>query len=86
MTSEETPLAVLSSDAKQLLAIVRQYYIEKGCGLNISNAGEQLGVTSKRQLQQLLDELERKGFVKTRKLRERGSPRIIEPISSKEVD
>lgn len=86
LTSEETPLAVLSSDAKQLLAIVRQHYIEKGCGLNISNAGQLLGVTSKRQLQQLVDELERKGFVKTRKLRERGQPRIIEPISSGGAD
>jgi len=86
LTSEETPLAVLSSEAKQLLAIVRQYYNEEGCGLNVSNAGEQLGVTSKRQLQQLVDELERKGFVKTRKLRERGNPRIIEPISSRGAD
>ncbi len=86
LTSEETPLAVLSSDAKQLLAIIRQHYVEKECGLNISNAGQLLGVTSKRQLQQLVDELERKGFVKTRKLRERGSPRIIEPISSGGAD
>ena len=86
LTSEETPLAVLSSDAKQLLAIIRQHYNEMGSGLNISNAGELLGVTSKRQLQQLVDELERKGFVKTRKLRERGNPRIIEPISSGGAD
>jgi len=82
LASEETPLAVLSSDAKQLLAIVRQYYNEMGSGLNISNAGQLLEITSKRQLQQLVDELEHRGFVKTRKLRERGQPRIIEPISS----
>lgn len=86
LTSEETPLSVLSSGAKQLLAIIRQYYYEKGFGLNISNAGEILGMTSKRQIQQLVDELERMGFVKTRKLRERGTPRIIEPISSKGAD
>ena len=86
LASEDTPLAVLSSDAKQLLAIIRQHYGEKANGLNISNAGELLGVTSKRQLQQLVDELEHKGFVKTRKLRERGNPRIIEPISSGGAD
>ena len=86
LASEETPLAVLSSNAKQLLSIVQQYNNEMGNGLNISNAGELLGVTSKRQLQQLVDELERKGFVKTRKLRERGNPRIIEPISSGGAD
>jgi SOS-response transcriptional repressor LexA len=79
-------LAVLSSDAKQLMTIVRQHYNEAGNGLNVSNAGELLGVTSKRQLQQLVEELERKGFVRTRKLRERGQPRIIEPISSKGAD
>ena len=86
LASEDTPLAILSSDAKQLLAIVRQYYNEKASGLNISNAGELLGMTSKRQLQQLVNELERKGFVKTRKLRERGNPRIIELISSGGAD
>ena len=86
LASEETPLMVLSSEAKQLLAIVRQHYNENGSGLNISNAGELLGVTSKRQLQQLVDELEHKGFVKTCKLRERGNPRIIEPISSRGAD
>ena len=86
LTSEEAPLAVLSSDAKQLLAIVRQHYNENTSGLNISNAGELLGVTSKRQLQQLVDELEHKGFVITRRLRERGNPRIIEPISSRGAD
>ncbi|MBN2642803.1 MAG: DUF87 domain-containing protein [Victivallales bacterium] len=86
LTSEETPLAVLSTDAKQLLIIVRQHYNENNYGLNISNAGELLGVTSKRQIQQLVDELEHKGFVKTRKFRGRGNPRIIEPISSKGAD
>jgi len=86
LTSEATPLAVLSSDAKQLLAVVRQYHNEEGSGLNISNAGELLGVTSKRQLQQLVGELEHKGFVKTRRLRERGQPRIIEPILSGGTD
>ncbi|RKY10511.1 MAG: hypothetical protein DRP56_00780 [Planctomycetota bacterium] len=86
LASEETPLAVLSSDAKQLLVIVRQHYNENGSGLNMSNAGGLLGVTSKRQLQQWVNELERKGFVKTRKLRERGNPRIIELISSEGAD
>ena len=68
------------------MAIVRKHYNEMDSGLNISNAGELLGITSKRQLQQLVDELEHEGFVKTRKLRERGNPRIIEPISSGGAD
>lgn len=82
LASEETPLAVLSPNAKQLLSIVQKHYNKNGFGLNVSNAGEILGITSKRQIQQLLNELERNGFVVTRRLRERGNPRIIEPISS----
>jgi len=86
LTSEETPLAVLSPNAKQLLSIVRKHYNRNGLGLNVSNAGEVLGITSKRQIQQLLNELEHNGFVITRRLRERGNPRIIEPISSGGAD
>ncbi|MHA1950305.1 MAG: helicase HerA domain-containing protein [Candidatus Thorarchaeota archaeon] len=79
-------VAVLSSDAKRLLAEVGQYRSETGHGINLSQASERLGISSKRQLQQLVDELESKGFVRTRKLRERGQPRIIEPISSGGTD
>lgn len=86
VTSGETPLTVLSSDAQQFLAAIQQYYGEKGHGLNLSQASEQLGISSKRRLQQLLDQLETNGFVKSRKLRERGQPRIIEPITSGGAD
>lgn len=86
LASETTPLAVLSSNAKKLLHIVRKYHNTERRGLNISKAGELFGVTSKRQIQRLVDELENKGLVKTYKLRERGTPRIIEPISSGGAD
>jgi hypothetical protein len=86
VASGEAPLTVLSSDAQQFLSVIKQYYSEKGHGLNLSQAGERLGISSKRRLQQLIDQLERNGFVKSRKLRERGQPRIIEPISSGGAD
>ena len=86
VASGETPITVLSSDAQQLLAAIRQYYSEKERGLNLSQASECLGISSKRRLQQLLGQLERNGFVKSHKLRERGQPRIIEPISSGGAD
>jgi len=53
LTSEEKPLAVLSANAKELLANIRQHYDDNGCGLNVSSAGVLLRITSKRQLQQL---------------------------------
>jgi len=86
VTQGGTPLAVLSPDAKRLLVAVGQYYSETGHGLNLSQASDRLGISSKRQLQQMVDELERKCFVRSRKLRQQGQPRIIEPISSGGAD
>ena len=86
VTSGETPITVLSPAAQQLLVVIRQYYGEKGHGLNLSQASESLGISSKRRLQQLLGQLECNGFARSRKLRERGQPRIIEPISSGDAD
>ncbi len=80
------PAVVLSPGAQSLLATVRQYYTQMGHGLNLSQAGEQLGISSKRLLQQLVEELERTGFIRTRKLRQKGQPRIIEPVLSQGAD
>jgi len=81
-----TPLVSLSADAEQLLATVRSYCDRHDLGLNLRQAAEALGISSKRRLQQLVDELERAHLVRTRKLQERGQPRIIEPISSGRAD
>lgn len=80
------PLVNLSADANQLLTLVRQHHGQSRDGLNLTNAAEALGITSKRRLQQVVDELERTQLVRTRKLKERGQPRVIEPISSGRVD
>jgi len=76
----------LSSEAKQLLSAVEDHYRTHGEGLNLSRASDCLGVTSKRKLLSVVQELERAGRVRTRKLRERGQPRIIEPILSTTAD
>jgi hypothetical protein len=57
-----------------------------GKGINISEAGKRAGISSKRKFLQLLDELVRAGLIRIRKLRERGQPKIIEPILSAEAD
>jgi hypothetical protein len=80
------PLVNLSADAEHLLATVRGHYDRHDVGLNLTQAAEVLGISSKRRFQQLVDELERARLVRTRKLQQRGQPRVIEPISSREVD
>ena len=66
--------------------ILRGHYDRHDAGLNLTQAAEVLGISSKRRLQQLVDELERARLVRTRKLQQRGQPRVIEPIPSREVD
>jgi hypothetical protein len=46
--------------------------------LNISRLAELAAITSKRRLLELIDELERAGVIRSRKLPERGRPRVIE--------
>lgn len=76
----------LSAEAEQLFQVVSQHFTGTGAGLNLSRAAERLGITSKRRLLELIDELERAGIVRTRTLRERGQPRVIEPVPSTALD
>lgn len=86
VSSEEKSSRILSADASKLLESIRDAYAESGRGLNLTEASECSGITSKRALQTLLDELERSRFIRTRKLAQRGQPRIIELISSERAD
>jgi hypothetical protein len=71
----------LSEEAARLIEIAR----DRGpvAPLNLAEAGRLLGITSKRRLHRLVDELEEAGVARTRKLRDRGQPRIIEAIASR---
>ena len=53
-----------------------------GEGINLSEAGKRIDIGSKRRQQQIVDELEQAGLIKTYRLREKDQPRIIEPIQS----
>jgi hypothetical protein len=80
----------ISSEALALLAVIKQYSAPGQMPLNMSQLGELAGITSKRRLNELVDELQDCGAISTRKMPERGRPRIIElaeyadssPISS----
>lgn len=69
----------LSPEASRLLGIAVQHHKQTGRPMNLAEAGHSLGTTSKRKMQELVDELERSGVVKTTKLNQRGNPRVIIP-------
>jgi len=73
---------IISKDAQRLLTLARTYHNDKGESINLSQAAQILGITSKRMLQNLVAELERAGQVRTRRLSGRGQPRIIDPVCS----
>ena len=80
------PARSISGEAQRLLDVVNDHVRLEGEGLNISRAAEAIGISSKRHISQLVDELEQAGLVQTRKLRQRGQPRLIELISSAGAD
>lgn len=76
----------LSNDALQMLELVKALFNSTGKGINLSEAAKNMGISSKRRLHQLVDELENGGYVRTRMIREKGQPRIIEPITNGGAD
>lgn len=75
-------VASISGTARRALDFVRQVYERDGRGPNLSALGDALGISSKRSLQDVVRQLERAQLVRTRRLNERGQPRVIEPIVS----
>jgi hypothetical protein len=48
--------------------------------MNLSQAGAEAGISSKRRLGELVQELRRAGLIKTRSIRGRGNPTVIVPL------
>ena len=67
----------LSRRSESLLAAIEDYYNQTDQALNISQLSQITSITSKRVLQELIDELEQAGKIQTYKLAERGQPRVI---------
>ena len=68
----------LSSDAQALLGVIQKHAPSDGPRLNIARAAALAGIGSKRKLLTLLNELEQAGLIRTKRLMERGQPRVIE--------
>lgn len=81
----KTITQTLSSDARSLLEVIRREHAIRAGGLNVTELAMASGITSKRRLLALVGELERAGLARSVRLRERGSPRIVEPIGEAEV-
>ena len=76
----------LSLEAMSALATITAFHRTRGRGPIVSELGAELGMTSKRRLLRLIDELESSGRIRTRWLPERGKPRVIELIEPIEPD
>jgi|GEM_PF-1778590 len=75
-----------SPDGLRLLEIARRHHGETGSPINLSEAANKLGITSKRRMQELVRELERAALVRTTRLNKKGKPRVIIPMSGPDPD
>jgi len=84
--SEDKATSGLSPDAQRLFEIAVRYRNEAGEPVNVSKAAEKLGITSKRRMLKLIEEVERAGLVRTIRLDETGRPRVIVPTIRPDTD
>lgn len=83
LTPKQTAARQLSPAAAALLKVIEEHASESKAAMNISSLATRANITSRRRLQELLEELERLCFVRTRRLPERGMPRIIELLPAR---
>jgi hypothetical protein len=79
--TEKDPSNIVSAAAQRLYAVIREHGSPSHEPLNMSRAAELAGISSKRRLLELIAELEQGGMIRTKKLLERGRPRVIELVS-----
>lgn len=70
----------LSQQSSLLLKAIERFYTNTHQELNISQLSQLTGITSKRTLQECIEELEQAGHIQTCKIAGRGQPRIIKPL------
>lgn len=73
---------MMSAEAQALYAVIREHGSSPREPLNLSRAADLGGISSKRRLLELIEELEEAGVIRTRQLAERGRPRVIELCSA----
>jgi len=68
----------VTTEAQKLFAVIKEYGSPPNPPLNMSQAADLARISSKRRFLELINELEQAGAIRTKKLLERGQPRIIE--------
>ena len=71
-----------SDEEAKLLRVIREHFAETGEPINVSQAMAKLGVKSGRRKQQLVDDLEERGLIRSQKLRQRGGPKVLYPTKT----
>ncbi len=79
---QNKPVQAVTAEARRLLSVIRDRGAASDSPLNMTQAAELSGITSKRRLQELVKELEEAGAIYTRRLSEQGHPRVIELADS----
>jgi hypothetical protein len=80
---EKDPSKTVTSEARKLYEMIQQHGSPVHEPLNLSQAADLAGITSKRKMLELVGELEQAGAIRTKQLLERGRPRIIELTGAK---
>ena len=70
-------LQALSLGARNLLAVIAEHSSPPHPPLILSDLVQLSGITSKRRLHNLIDQLEQTGAIRTHRLAERGQPRVV---------
>lgn len=68
----------VSSEADRLFRVIGAEIAQRGRAVNVTEVGRAAGLTSRRKLVGLVDELEAAGRISTHRLPERGKPRMVE--------
>jgi hypothetical protein len=75
------PATTVTTEALKLLALIKLQRSSPDEPLNMSRVADLARISSKRRLAELINELEEAGLIRTRKLMDRGRPRVIEAVA-----
>jgi hypothetical protein len=83
LVGHDDPSKIVTTEAQKLFHVIKQHCLTRDQPLNMSRAAELAGIGSKRKFVQLIGELEGAGVIRTKKLLERGQPRVIELVPNR---
>ncbi|MFB3894461.1 MAG: hypothetical protein ACE15C_20865 [Phycisphaerae bacterium] len=70
----------LSASAQAVVDVARDIYAQAGRPVRLADITERLGITSRRRVDQIVEEIQRASAAQFRRLPERGRPLVVVPI------